>query len=196
MSPEPYASQWILSKGSIRNIRNIVFLFGIFFAIPLIAVLVFGSSSANSKTLIIRLGALFVLVLALQTLLIGGILQTRQLLFAPVCIYWIAIVLIIPRKSELISSGQILALIGVVALLVIFSVLVKQTFRHPFDANPSQHNGRGRYEEYPLWQQALGKARDECKGMSPNELIIISQKDEVWADAPLIVKCKFINVKP
>jgi hypothetical protein len=52
--------------------------------------------------------------------------------------------------------------------------------------------GNGRYEEKELWRPALKIAREKCETISPDEIIIITQKTDIWFDAPVVVKCKFI----
>ena len=78
-----------------------------------------------------------------------------------------------------------------VALSLIFVLTAVQNFRDPFDANPRQ-GGMGRYEEDPLWTIALSKARSQCQKMQPDDVVIISQKEEIWVDAPVVIRCKFI----
>lgn len=77
--------------------------------------------------------------------------------------------------------------VGFVFLVVVFGLLTKQNFRDPYSVD-----GRNRYHHEPLWQVALENSRKKCAELSPNELIIISQNDDVTADAPVIVKCKYI----
>jgi hypothetical protein len=78
-----------------------------------------------------------------------------------------------------------------VSLLLVFGILTKQNFRDPLDVKLPLV-GNGRYEEKELWRPALKIARDKCDTLSPNAMIIISQKTDIWVDAPVVVKCKFI----
>ena len=77
-------------------------------------------------------------------------------------------------------------------LSVIFALTMFQNFRDPFDTNARQ-GGMGRYEKDPLWTTALSKARSQCQKMQPDDVVIISQKDEIWVDAPVVIRCKFIT---
>ena len=70
-------------------------------------------------------------------------------------------------------------------------LLTKQNFRDPLDIRLPMV-GNGRYEEKDLWRPALKIAREKCETISPDAIIIISQKTDIWADAPVVVKCKYI----
>ena len=77
-------------------------------------------------------------------------------------------------------------------LSLIFALTMFQNFRDPFDTNARQ-GGMGRYDKDPLWTTALSKARSQCQKMQPDEVVIISQKEEIWVDAPVVIRCKFIT---
>jgi len=48
--------------------------------------------------------------------------------------------------------------------------------------------GNRRYEEKDLWHPALKIAREKRETMSPDEIVVISQKNDIWVDAPVVVK--------
>jgi hypothetical protein len=189
MSPEPFASRWILIEDTSTNLIHLVLLASILFGAPLVGVLSLRRKSPKSdiSKIIIRFGVVFVIVEALQIYLIGGVVQTRQLLFVPVCCYWLAVFLLLPQTLKIRAKLQSAVSVGVVFLVVIFGLLIEQNFRDPFSVD-----GRNRYHHEPLWQDALEIARKNCAELLPNNQIIISQIDDVTADAPVVVKCKFI----
>ena len=189
MAPEPFASRWILTENILTNLIHLVLLASILFVVPLVGVLFLRRKSPNSEIpkVIFRFSIVFIIVEAVQIYLIGGVVQTRQLLFVPVCCYWLAIFLLLPRSLTTRSKLQGAVSVGFVFLVGVFGLLTKQNFRDPYSVD-----GRNRYHHEPLWQVALENSRKKCDELSPNELIIISQNDDVTADAPVIVKCKFI----
>ena len=193
MAPEPFASRWILTESVLSNLFHVFLLAAVFFAVPLGAVLFLRRRNPDSRVpqIVLRLSVIFVLVEALQIYLIGGVVQTRQLLFAPICCYWLAIFLLLPRTLKTKLKFQFAISIGVVSLLLVFGLLAKQNFRDPLDVKLPLV-GNGRYEEKDLWRPALKIAREKCETMSPNAIIIISQKTDIWVDASVVVKCKFI----
>ncbi|MSX98675.1 MAG: hypothetical protein F2741_02030 [Actinobacteria bacterium] len=193
MAPEPFASKWILTESVLSNLFHVFLLAAVFFVVPLGAVLFLRSRNPDSPVpqIVLRLSVIFVLVEALQIYLIGGVVQTRQLLFAPICCYWLAIFLLLPRTLKTKLKFQYAISIGAVSLLLVFGLLAKQNFRDPLDVKLPLV-GNGRYEEKDLWRPALNIAREKCDTLSPDAIIIISQKTDIWVDAPVVVKCKFI----
>jgi hypothetical protein len=89
-----------------------------------------------------------------------------------------------------LNPSAVHAVISVLA--IIFALAALQNFRDPFDSNPRQ-GGMGRYEEDPLWTLALSRALGECQNMQPDDVVIISQKEEIWVDSPVVIRCKFIT---
>ena len=193
MAPEPFASKWILTESVLSNLFHVFLLAAVFFVVPLGAVLFLRSRNPDSPVpqIVLRLSVIFVLVEALQIYLIGGVVQTRQLLFAPICCYWLAIFLLLPRTLKTKLKFQYAISIGAVSLLLVFGLLAKQNFRDPLDVKLPLV-GNGRYEEKDLWRPALKIAREKCDTLSPDAIIIISQKTDIWVDVPVVVKCKFI----
>jgi len=193
MAPEPFASKWILTESVLSNLFHVFLLALVFFVVPLGADLFLRSRNPDSPVpqIVLRLSVIFVLVEALQLYLIGGVVQTRQLLFAPICCYWLAIFLLLPRTLKTKLKFQFTISIGVVSLLLVFGLLAKQNFRDPLDVKLPLV-GNGRYEEKDLWRPALRIAREKCDTLAPDAIIIISQKTDIWVDAPVVVKCKFI----
>ncbi len=193
MAPEPFASKWILTEDVFNNLINLVVLTVAFFAIPLFGAIFLRRNSPDSPIpkIMLRLGIIFVAVEALQIYLIGGVVQTRQLLFVPVCCYWLAVFLLLPQTLKMALNLKGLFSVGVIFLILIFGLLTKQNFRDPLDVKLPVV-GDGRYEERDLWRPALKIAQEKCETMSPDEIIIISQKTDIWFDAPVVVKCKYI----
>lgn len=195
ISPEPIASRWVASSGLVSDILRIGILFVVFVGVPIVALssqirrIIDSNLKEHGATLRLFLAAL--LVSLLQVVLISGTVQTRQLLFAPICFYWIGIFTIFP--DQLKASLLIRSVLPLTMLSLIFALTMFQNFRDPFDTNPRQ-GGMGRYEEDPLWTTALSKARGECLNMQPHDVVIISQKDEIWVDAPVVIRCKFIKL--
>ena len=144
------------------------------------------------RTIVKRVAIGAALVLVLQIILISGTLQTRQLLFAPICFYWIAIFTISPAVSKLQDLNRSAVPTAFLILAIIFALTALQNFRDPFDSNPRQ-GGMGRYEEDPLWTLALSRALGECQNLQPDDIVIISQKEEIWVDSPVVLRCKFIT---
>ena len=68
---------------------------------------------------------------------------------------------------------------------------VKQNFRDPLEIEPRQ-GGMGRYENIDLWKPTLERARTDCRNMDAETVIIVSQKDETWFEAPVVVRCGYI----
>jgi hypothetical protein len=195
ISPEPIASRWVVSSNLIGDVLHVGILFLIFATTPIVAVSSKFRRNKETKNLELdTLNRLFITAgatLLLQAVLIGGVAQTRQLLFAPICFYWISIFIMhlkISRQQNLLFS--LLPLITF-ALMAIFALTVIQNFRDPFDSNPRQ-GGMGRYEEDLLWQNALSRAQRSCENMQLDDVAIISQKEEIWVDAPVVIRCRFI----
>ena len=193
MAPEPFASRWILTESLLGNLFHVFLLVVFFFVVPLGAVLLLRRRNPDSciPQIVLRLSVILVLVEALQIYLIGGVVQTRQLLFAPICSYWLAVFLLLPQTLKTRLNFQGTLTVGVVFLLLVFGLLTKQNFRDPLDVKLPLV-GNGRYEEKDLWRPALKIAREKCDILSRDEIIIISQKTDIWVDAPVVVKCKFI----
>ncbi len=193
MSPEPLSSEWILSETFSSNLSHLLILSSVFFGLPLCRLLQVKRKKLDFHMLktVLRLSLVIVGTFILQIILIGEVVQTNQFLFVPVCCYWIAVAFLIPKSLNKRLNLQSLIAVGMLALILVFSVLVKQNFRDPFDIKLPQV-GSGRYEEKELWRPALKVAREKCETISPDEIIIISQKNDLWFDAPVVVKCKFI----
>ena len=209
MSPEPLASEWILSETTASNLSHILILSSIFFGLPLSGLFQIMRKKRDFRTpkTVLRISLIIVVTFVLQIILIGEVVQTNQFLFVPVCCYWIAVAFLIPKSLNKRLNPQNLIAVGILALILDFSVLVKQNFRDSRDIKLSQvvcvqlkvnpEVGCGRYEMNPSWQDALKNAREKCKTSMPNELIIVTQKtldarNDLWFDASMVVRCKFI----
>jgi hypothetical protein len=196
IAPEPIASRWVASSSLGSDVLRIGTLFAVFLILPLGALRLqtcrINESKFKEHGATLRLFLAAALVLVLQIILISGTLQTRQLLFAPICFYWIAIFIISPAVSKLQDLNRSAVPTAILILAIIFALTALQNFRDPFDSNPRQ-GGMGRYEEDPLWTLALSRALGECQNMQPDDIVIISQKEEIWVDSPVVIRCKFIT---
>ena len=194
ISPEPIASRWVESSNLVGDVLHVGVLLAIFATVPVVAVSLKFRRNKEVKYLeldtLSRLFISAVAVLLLQGVLIGGTVQTRQLLFAPICFYWIGVFIM---YSNFFKSQHLLFPLPLItfALTVIFALTAIQNFRDPFDANPRQ-GGMGRYEEDSLWTNALSRARRSCENRQLDDIAIISQKEEIWVDAPVVIRCRFI----
>ena len=193
IAPEPIASRWVASSSLGSDVLRIGTLFAVFLILPLGALRLqtcrINESKFKEHGATLRLFLAAALVLVLQIILISGTLQTRQLLFAPICFYWIAIFTISPAVSKLQDLNRSAVPTAILILAIIFALTALQNFRDPFDSNPRQ-GGMGRYEEDPLWTLALSRALGECQNMQPDDVVIISQKEEIWVDSPVVIRCK------
>ena len=178
------------------DVLRIGTLFALFLILPLgaISLQIYRIKESKLKELgaTLRLFLAAALVLILQIVLISGTVQTRQLLFAPICFYWLANFTILPAVIELKHLNRLAVPTVISVLAIIFAFAALQNFRDPFDSNPRQ-GGMGRYEEDQLWTLALSKALGECQDMQPDDIVIISQKEEIWVDSPVVIRCKFIT---
>jgi hypothetical protein len=194
MMPEPYASRWILTQQPMVNLIQVGILALLFGGVPLYVLYTYMKSTRTSFIFksFLRLTIVFVSVVFLQALLISGVVQTRQFLFAPICIYWVAAFLLVPQSLSPSNKQMSIGLFFISLFLGVFIPQALQNFRDPFDSNPRQ-GGMGRYEEDPLWILALSRALGECQNMQPDDIVIISQKEEIRFDSPVVIRCKFIT---
>ena len=201
MSPHPWASEWILSETFLSNLSHILILSSVFFGLPLCGILQIKRRKLdlNVPKIVIRISIIFILTFGLQILLIGEVVQASQFLFVPVCCYWIAIAFFIPKSLNKKFDSQSVFATGMLALILMFSVIVKQNFRDSFDIKLPQVGG-GLDDDNPQWRIALKNARKNCESNSPDDLITVTQKRRdvrsgLWFDASMVVKCKFIVEK-
>ena len=194
MLPEPYSSRWILTQQPIVNLIQVGVLALLFGGIPLYVLYTYMKSTRTSFIFksFLRLNVVFASVVVLQALLISGVVQTRQFLFAPICIYWLAAFLLIPQSLSSSKKQMSIWLFSIILFSGVFILQALQNFRDPFDSNPRQ-GGMGRYEEDPLWTLALSRALGECQKMQSTEIVIVSQKEQIRIDAPVVIRCKFIT---
>jgi len=193
MMPEPYASRWILTETTTKNLAQTGLAFALLILTPVVIALRYLNQETGrlrtNPTL--RLYLLAALSFVIQVGLIGGVVQSRQYLFAPICFVWIGTSLafstLLTRKEHKPKIEYALA----VVVTTIFFANVKQNFRDPFEMEPRQ-GGMGRYENIDLWKPALERARSDCRNMDAETVIIISQKDETWIDSLVVVRCGYI----
>jgi len=194
MMPEPFASRWILTETAAKNLAQTGLAFVFLILIPVVVTWrqMKRESSRLRTNPTLRLFLLAALSFAVQVALIGGVVQSRQYLFAPICFVWIGTAL---SFSKLLAEGRPgLKLEHVLAVVVtaIFLANVKQNFRDPLEIEPRQ-GGMGRYEDVDLWKPALDRARTGCQNMDVKSVIIVSQTDETWIDSPVVVQCQYIT---
>ena len=76
---------------------------------------------------------------------------------------------------------------GVVPLLVVGAVAMVQEFRDGRDPEID------RYPSTPAWADGLARARAECAASAPDEVVVISQDETYWMDAPVFVRCRHLR---
>jgi hypothetical protein len=131
-------------------------------------------------------------ILVFQSLIIGDIVQSKQYLFAPVSFYWIGVFLLTPQNTRFDLKKMAVFHLLFSLLVVIAMTQIAQNFRDPHDVS-GEDGAPGRYEENQLWRIALNKALAECRSQNPNDVVVITQKDSVIVDAPVVIRCKFIT---
>ena len=194
MIPEPYASRWILTDPWKVSLTQVIFILSILGAYPLI-VLTSSEQTRHNKYLrdsFFRIVFVLVLILVFQSLIIGDIVQSKQYLFGPVSFYWVDIFLMAPLMTS-VEFRRAPVLHMLFSLLFITSFIqTVQNFRDPHDVS-GEDGGPGRYEENQLWKIALSRSRSDCMSRSPDEIIIINQKDGIIFDAPIVIRCRYIT---
>ena len=194
MMPEPYASRWILTDSWTTSLAQVLLILSILGAFPLIVLNKGKRYSENSfvRDSFFRVTVVLISILVFQSLIIGDIVQSEQYLFAPVSFYWIGIFLLTPQNTRFDLKKTAVVHILFSLLVVIAMMQIAQTFRDPHDVS-GEDGAPGRYEENQLWRIALNKALAECLSKNPNDVMVITQKDSVIVDAPVVIRCKFIT---
>lgn len=129
-----------------------------------------------------RIMALAGLGLVAQYVLVAD-MRGFQYVFVPVACGWICAVLLAGAAAR--SGG--LRLVGVVPLLVVGAVAMVQEFRDGRDPEID------RYPSTPAWADGLARARAECAASAPDEVVVISQDETYWMDAPVFVRCRHLR---
>ena len=193
MVPEPYASRWILTESRIISLIQVTFILIIFSIFPMIVLHLSERNLQNKffRDSFFRLITVLLFIISFQSLLIGDIVQSKQYLFAPVSFFWVSIFLITPQRPSFKLNRRVVANLFQLLIVATFLIQILQNFRDPHDIS-GEDGGPGRYEENQLWKIALDKSRTDCINRSPNDVIIIIQKDGVIFDAPVVIRCKFI----
>ena len=194
MMPEPYASRWILTDSWTISLAQVLLILSILGAIPLIVLNKGKRYSENNfvRDSFFRVTVVLISILVFQSLIIGDIVQSEQYLFAPVSFYWIGIFLLTPQNTRFDLKKTAVFHLLFSLLFVIAMAQIAQNFRDPHDVS-GEDGAPGRYEENQLWRIALNKALAECLSQSPNDVVVITQKDSVIVDAPVVIRCKFIT---
>jgi len=194
MMPEPFASRWILTETAAKNLAQTGLAFVFLILIPVVVTWrqMKRESSRLRTNPTLRLFLLAALSFAVQVALIGGVVQSRQYLFAPICFVWIGTALSFSKLLAERRPGLKLEHVLAVVVTAIFLANVKQNFRDPLEIEPRQ-GGMGRYEDIDLWKPALDRARTDCQNMDAKSVVIVSQKDETWIDSPVVVQCQYIT---
>ena len=194
MMPEPYASRWILTDSWTISLAQVLLILSILGAFPLIVLNKGKRYSENSfvRDSFFRVTVVLISILVFQSLIIGDIVQSKQYLFAPVSFYWIGVFLLTPQNTRFDLKKTAVFHLLFSLIVVIAMAQIAQNFRDPHDVS-GEDGAPGRYEENQLWRIALNKALAECLSQSPNDVVVITQKDSVIVDAPVVIRCKFIT---
>jgi hypothetical protein len=194
MMPEPYASRWILTDSWTISLAQVLLILSILGAFPLIVLNKGKRYSENSfvRNSFFRVLVVLISILVFQSLIIGDIVQSKQYLFAPVSFYWIGAFLLTSQSTRFDLKKTAVVHILFSLLVVMAMTQIVQNFRDPHDVS-GEDGAPGRYEENQLWRIALNKALAECLSQSPNDVVVITQKDSVIVDAPVVIRCKFIT---
>jgi hypothetical protein len=194
MMPEPYASRWILTDSWAVSLAQVLLILSILGACPLIALNLRKRYSENTfvRDSFFRIMVALISILVFQSLIIGNIVQSKQYLFAPVSFYWIGVFLLTPQNTRFDLKKTAVFHLLFSLLVVIAMTQIAQNFRDPHDVS-GEDGAPGRYEENQLWRIALNKALAECRSQNPNDVVVITQKDSVIVDAPVVIRCKFIT---
>ena len=194
MIPEPYASRWILTDSWTISLAQMLLILSILCACPLIVLNKRKRYSENSfvRDSFFRVMVVLISILVFQSLIIGDIVQSKQYLFAPVSFYWIGVFLLTPQNTRFDLKKTAVVHILFSLLVVMAMTQIVQNFRDPHDVS-GEDGAPGRYEENQLWRIALNKALAECLSQSPNDVVVITQKDSVIVDAPVVIRCKFLT---
>jgi hypothetical protein len=194
MIPEPYASRWILTDSWTISLAQMLLILSILGACPLIVLNKRKRYSENSfvRDSFFRVMVVLISILVFQSLIIGDIVQSKQYLFAPVSFYWIGVFLLTPQNTRLDLKKTAVFHILFSLIVVIAMAKIAQNFRDPHDVS-GEDGAPGRYEENQLWRIALDKALAECLSQSPNDVVVITQKDSVNVDAPVVIRCKHLT---
>lgn len=129
-----------------------------------------------------RIAALAALGLAAQYVLVAD-MRAFQYVFVPVTCGWICAVLLAGAAAR--SGG--LRVAGVVPLLAVGAVAMAQEFRDARDPRID------RYPSTAAWADGLARARAECAASAPDEVVVISQDETYWMDAPIFVRCRHLR---
>jgi hypothetical protein len=194
MMPEPYASRWILTDSWAVSLAQVLLILSILGACPLIVLNLRKRHSENTfvRDSFFRITVALISILVFQSLIIGDIVQSKQYLFAPVSFYWIGVFLLTPQNTRFDLKKTAVFHILFSLLVVIAMTKIAQNFRDPHDVS-GEDGAPGRYEENQLWRIALNKALAECRSLNLNDVVVITQKDSVVVDAPVVIRCKFIT---
>jgi hypothetical protein len=194
MMPGPYASRWILTDSWTISLAQMLLILSILGAFPLIVLNKGKRYSENGfvRNSFFRVMVVLISILVFQSLIIGDIVQSKQYLFAPVSFYWIGIFLLTPQNTRFDLRKTAVFHLLFSLIVVIAMAQITQNFRDPHDVS-GEDGAPGRYEENQLWRIALNKALAECLSQSPNDVVVITQKDSVIVDAPVVIRCKFIT---
>ena len=203
--PEPWASRAILeTSGLVKFFQVVVPLLSVIVIVAIIAR--FSSLSTESSSIKVALW-LFIgagMSVIIQHFIVGQ-LTSRQYLFIPLALFWMAVLILI---SSAVVARFSRAIILLLPLIFCFVSVVFQNFRDPFQENPRQ-GGTGRYAKIELWRPALTKARQDCKLLDESTVVVISQVNPndpmikqmintsglkfAWFDHPFVARCYVIR---
>ncbi len=203
--PEPWASRAILeTSGLVKFFQVVVPLLLVIVIVGIIARFRSLSTEPSSITVAFWLFIGAVMSVVIQHLIVGQ-LTSRQYLYIPLALFWMAVLILI---SSAVVARFSRAIVLLIPLVLCFVFVALQNFRDPFQENPRQ-SGTGRYAKIELWRPALTKAREDCNSLDKNTVIVVSQVNPddpmikqmintsglkfAWFDHPFVARCYVIE---
>jgi len=155
--------------------------------------------AGRAPRVVARLAGLAALGVAAQYVLAAD-MRAPQYLFVPVACGWICAVLLAAgaARGDRVAgaaSGSatararlaVVRVLGVVPLLAVGALAMQRSFRDARDPRVD------RYPSTAAWAEGLARARAECASASPDEVVVISQDETYWMDAPVFVRCRHLR---
>jgi hypothetical protein len=116
---------------------------------------------------------------------LAGDMRATQYLFVPVACGWIGVAVLAAGAAR--GGRATVRVLGVVPLLAVGALAMQRSFRDARDPRVD------RYPSTAAWAEGLARARAECASASPDEVVVISQDETYWMDAPVFVRCRHLR---
>jgi hypothetical protein len=173
--PAPWNAR-LLEPGSTGTLAIAIAVAGVLVALAA------WSARGGARAVAGRLAALAVLGVGAQYVLVSE-MRTAQYVFVPVACGWICAAILAGAAARAGAARPL----GVLPLLLVGAVAAVQTFRDGRDAEID------RYPSTAAWADGLARARAECAGLGPEDVVVISQDETYWMDAPVFVRCRHLD---